>query len=371
VSRLQRALALAVALAMGFTGRTAWAVSLEPAETSAVPLPEALAEALTAVLTAEASAVEAAAPETPIERLDQRFDALVPAGARLDKVADGFTWVEGPLWRRDEGDLLFSDVPGNAIFRWREKEGASLFLKPAGSSGGADFDGPEPGSNGLALDPEGRLVLCQHGDRRVARRESDGRLTPLAERYEKKRLNSPNDLVYRSNGDLYFTDPPFGLPRAFSDPGKELDFQGIYRLSKDGSLTLLTREVRAPNGIGFSPDEKTLYVANADRENPLWLAFPVLEDGTLGKGRVFHDGRAWVKRWEGVPDGLKVDRNGNVFAAGPGGLRVFSPDGTHLGSFITGVATSNCAWGEDGSTLFITAGPAIYRVRLITRGAGF
>jgi gluconolactonase len=370
-----------VALAWAAPGAPARAVSLEPAEARAVPLPAALAEALTAVLKAELTAMEAAATagaaaaaadsDTWIERLDPRFDALVPAGARLEKVADGFRWVEGPVWRRDAGDLLFSDIPANAVLRWREKEGANLFLKSAGYSGGGAFEGPEPGSNGLALDRDGRLVLCQHGDRRIARREKDGSLTPLAERFENKRLNSPNDLVYRSNGDLYFTDPPFGLPRTFADPGKELEFQGVYRLSKDGALTLLTREVRAPNGIAFSPDEKTLYVANADRDNPVWLAFPVLGDGTLGKGRVFQDGRSWAKRWQGAPDGLKVDQSGNVFASGPGGVRVFAPDGAHLGSFITGGATSNCAWGEDGSTLFITAGAAIHRVRLSTRGAGW
>ncbi len=303
-----------------------------------------------------------------IVRKDHRFDLLVPKDAALVRVASGFSWVEGPLW--DRGALFFSDIPKNVVMRLKEGATAEVAVKPSGYSGAAPFLGREPGSNGLALDPLGRLVLCQHGDRRIARRNDDGTLVALAERYEGRRLNSPNDLVYKSNGDLYFTDPPFGLPKWNEDPEKELPWSGVYRLDRAGRLTLLTKEVPFPNGIAFSPDKKTLYVSNADAKNAVWLAFDVAPDGTLHNKRVFFDATAWVPASKGLPDGMKVDEKGNLFAAGPGGLHVFAPDGTHLGSFETGVATSNCAWGEDGRTLFVTADAAILKVRLTTRSAG-
>jgi gluconolactonase len=306
-------------------------------------------------------------------RRDPRFDALVPRVASVETVASGFDWVEGPAWDREQGALLFSNIPENAVYRLRPGETASLFLKPAGYTGTAPFTGREPGSNGLSFDSQGRLVLCEHGDRRIARLERDGKKTTLADRYQGMRLNSPNDLVFKSDGSIYFTDPPFGLPKAFEDPAKELRFQGVYRLSTDGTLTLLTKELRAPNGIGFSPDEKTLYVSNADRENAVWMAFDVLEDGTLGKGRVLFDATAWVRAGKkGVPDGLDVDRSGNLFAAGPGGIHAIAPDGTHLGSLEVDVPAANSAWGEDleggGSYLYLAADTAIYRVKTSTRG---
>jgi gluconolactonase len=314
---------------------------------------------------------EKSAPRWSVVRRDPRFDDLVPRGAVVETVASGFDWVEGPAWDRENGALLFSNIPENAVYRVRPRETAALFLKPAGYTGAAPFTGREPGSNGLAFDREGRLVLCEHGDRRIARLEPDGRKATLAERYQGKRLNSPNDLVFKSDGSIYFTDPPFGLPGAFDDPAKELSFQGVYRLSPDGSLTLLTTQLRAPNGIGFSADEKTLYVSNADRERAVWMAFDVLEDGTLGPGRLFFDATEWARTKKGVPDGLDVDRDGNLFAAGPGGLHVFAPDGTHLGSFEIDVPVSNSAWGEDrgrdGAYLYIAADTAIYRVSVTTR----
>lgn len=305
-----------------------------------------------------------------IVRLDPRLDRLVPPGAALEKLAGGFAWVEGPVWNRRGRYLLFSDIPSNSIFKWQEGPGVTLFLKPSGYTGVAPFQGREPGSNGLALDPAGRLVFCAHGDRRIVRLEEDGRRTTLADRYQGKRLNSPNDLVFTARGDLYFTDPPFGLPQAFDDPGKELAFSGVYRVSPQGELTLLIPDLRAPNGIAFSSDEKTLYVSNADPRRAVWMAYAVRGDGTLAHGRVFFDATAWTRTRKGLPDGMKVDREGNLFAAGPGGVHVFAPDGTHLGTIETGVATANVAWGNNGSTLYVTADTAIYRLALTTRGAG-
>jgi gluconolactonase len=305
-----------------------------------------------------------------IERLDPRFDDIVPKDSKVERVADGFEWAEGPVWFGPSGGsgyLLFSDVERNTVYKWTPGTyGSEIFLRPSGYTGSTSRGG-EPGSNGLVRDAEGRLVLMQHGDRRVARLEN-GRFVTLADRFEGKRLNSPNDGIYRSDGGFYFTDPPYGLEKGVDDPARELDFQGVYRISKEGTLSLLTKELSRPNGIAFSPDEKTLYVANSDPERAVWMAFDVKGEGTLGAGRVFADVTKWVGKKKGLPDGLKVDRNGNLFATGPGGVLVFAPDGTHLGSFATGEATANCAWGEDGSTLFITADMYVGRVRLSTTG---
>jgi gluconolactonase len=307
-------------------------------------------------------------PVPSIIRIDSRLDQIVPPDAALEKIADGFTWAEGPVWNQKEKYLLFSDVPNNRIIKWKAGEGTSTFLQASGYSGAEPFTGSEPGSNGLTFDKEGRLIFCQHGDRRISRLEKDGTRTTLVDNYEGKRLNSPNDLVFKSNGDLYFTDPPFGLPKAFDDPKKELPFQGVYRLSSKGKLTLLTTEVKAPNGIAFSPDERKLYVADSARS--LWFVFDVKKDGTLSVGRVLFDGAELSKGRPGVADSLKVDVFGNIFAAAPGGLFILSPEGTLLGRFGLGTATGNCAWGEDGTTLFITSNHILYRIRLNTKGAG-
>jgi gluconolactonase len=332
----------------------------------------AAAVAALATPTLPATAGENAAPASigKIERLDPRFDRLVAAEAVIEKLAEGFDWSEGPVWVARGGYLLFSDVPQNTVFKWQEGGGVSVFLKPSGYTG-ASPRGGEPGSNGLLLDSSGHLILCQHGDRRVARREDDGQFTTLADRYQGKRLNSPNDGAFKSNGDLYFTDPPYGLLKLNDDPAKELDFNGVYRLSPGGDLTLLTKEMTFPNGIAFSPDEKTLYVANSDPKKAIWMAFEVKPDGTLGAGRVFYDATPWVAKEKGLPDGMKVDRSGDLFATGPGGVHVFAPDGAHLGRFATGEATANCGWGNDGSTLYITADMYLCRVRLNTKGTGF
>ncbi|MCR4415417.1 MAG: SMP-30/gluconolactonase/LRE family protein [Thermoguttaceae bacterium] len=303
-----------------------------------------------------------------IERADARFDKLVPPGAVLEKLAEGFQWTEGPVWVPEGQYLLFSDIPNNAIMRWKDGEGIRLFMKPAGYTGTAPRGG-ESGTNGLLLDPQGRLVMCQHGDRRIVRVEKDGRWTTLADRYQGKRFNSPNDAVFKSNGDLYFTDPPYGLPKGADDPSRELDFCGVYRVSTDGKVTLLTDRMTRPNGIAFSPDEKTLYVAQSDPEKAVWMAYEVKPDGTLGTSRVFCDATSWLKRGlKGLPDGMKVDRAGNLFATGPGGVNVFAPDGTFLGRINPGVPTANCRFGGDGSVLYVTANQWLCRIRTTTKG---
>ena len=321
------------------------------------------------VLLAVASFTAAQNKEPRIVSKDPRFDKLVPPTAKLEKLADGYQWTEGPVWNRKEGYLLFSDIPNNAIMQWKPSGGApTIFMKPSGYTGTVPFTGHEPGSNALIYDSQGRLVICDHGDRRIARVDENKKKTTLADRYEGKRLNSPNDLVYKSNGDLYFTDPPYGLPKTFDDPTKELDFNGVYRLSKDGKLTLLTKELHAPNGLAFSPDEKTFYVANSDKDHAIWMKYDVKADGTIANGRVFADVTAQAKDHPGVPDGMKVDKAGNLFATGPGGIYVYSPDATLLGMIEFPVATANCAWGDDGSTLYITSNTALYRIKLATRG---
>jgi gluconolactonase len=335
-----------------------------------------IATALAVVLTSFSSEPPAGASSAEsdsaakIVSLDPAFDKLIPPGARVEKLVDGHIWTEGPVWNRKDGYLLFSDIPNNAIIQWRADKGESLFMQPAGYLGKEPFTGREPGTNGLTYDSKGRLVACDHGERRVYRLEADGKTkTTLADKYDGKRLNSPNDLVYKSNGDLYFTDPIYGLPKGAEDPARELDFCGVYRLSKDGKLTLLTKEITRPNGIAFSPDEKKLYVASSDPDKAIWMVYDVQPDGTIANGKVFFDATAWAKeKRPGLPDGMKVDKNGVIFATGPGGVHVFSPEGKHLGTIDTGVPTSNVGWGNDGSTLYITANTALLRVKLNTKG---
>jgi gluconolactonase len=325
---------------------------------------------LAAGIIGESFFVNATAAETyaHLESLDKRFDALIAADTKIEKIADDLMWSEGPLWDPRTQSLLFSDIPRNVVMQWHADKGVSRFLERSGYTGAAPFTGHEPGSNGLTFDLQGRLTLCQHGDRRISTRQPDGSMIPLAVGYNGKKLNSPNDLVYDDKGALYFTDPPFGLPDTFTDPHKELPYQGVFRVAPDGKITLLTSELESPNGLAFSPDYKTLYVANSRNYAPIWKAYPVNPDGTLGKGRQFAEASAWVKDGEGSPDGMKVDIHGNVFATGPGGIHVFAPDGTRLGRIITDVPTSNLAFGEDGSTLFITANHRVLRMRTLTRG---
>jgi gluconolactonase len=321
-----------------------------------------------------ASFAQAQVPKTigSIERLDAAFDKLVPAGAVIEVLGSGFDWAEGPCWVKDKGFLVFSDIPPNKIMKWDPKGGISVFRERVGYTGSAPFKGEEPGTNGITLDSEGRLVCCCHGDRAIKRIEQDGKLTVLADRYEGKRFNSPNDLVFKSNGDLYFTDPPYGLPLRDKDPGRELDWFGVYRLGNDGKITLLTKGMTRPNGIGFSPDEKTLYVANSDPELAIWKAFPVKADGTLGESRVVYDATSWAKEGRpGLPDGLAVDQQGHLWATGPGGVYCLTPEGKILGRLNTGERTANCKFGDDGKTLFVCADMYICRVKTKAVGTNY
>ena len=307
------------------------------------------------------------APDTgagTILRVDPRFDALVPADARIEKLADGFVFTEGPVWDRAESRLLFSDVRGNGVYQWTESGGTSPVIEPV-------FEGDRTGlrsvsSNGLTLDAEGRLVMCEHGNRLISRVEADGTRTTLVDSFDGSRLNSPNDAAYASDGRLYFTDPGSALEGRDASPLRELDFNGIYRLSPNGELELLYRDQSRPNGIALSPDESVLYVANSDAEQKVWMAYDLGEDG-VSNPRVFFDVNDQTA--EGAADGLKVDDAGNLFATGPGGVWVIAPDGTHLGSIMPDEVPANVAWGDDGRTLYMTARTGLYRIRLTTGGA--
>ena len=313
-----------------------------------------------------------------IERLDPGLDAIAPANAPLEKVTDGFKWTDGPVWIH-AGYLLFAEIPSNRIMKWvpGAKE-ATLFLHPSGYQGSAPYGGPEPGSNGMTLDKDGRLTVAGHARRMIYRLESPSphaELTVLAERYQGKRLNSPNDLVYRSDGSLYFTDPPYGLrTQSDKDPQKELSFNGVCRIPDaashpagappdDARLQLIIKDLTRPNGIAFSPDEKYLYIAVSDPDHMVWMRYDVKRDGSVANGMVFC--KASSSQGVGSPDGIKVDQEGNLYGSGPGGLWIISPEGKHIGTIKLPERAANCAWGDaDGKTLYITASSSVYRIQL-------
>ncbi|HYZ86658.1 MAG TPA: SMP-30/gluconolactonase/LRE family protein [Bryobacteraceae bacterium] len=312
-----------------------------------------------------AVAVPASVLAQSIEKLDPALDKVISPTAKIQKIAGGFIFTEGPLWYKD-GSLLFSDVPGNTIYKRTADGKVSVFRKPSGYDKNDAPQGAYVGSNGLSRDPQGRLIICEHGNGRVTRLDKDGKLTVLADRYEGKRLNSPNDLTWRKDGSLYFTDPPYGFPKQDDDPKKELKHNGIYRIVK-GNLELLNTDLTRPNGIAFSPDEKYLYVANSDAAKKVWYRFDVQPDGRITNGRVFVD--ASKVAGDGVPDGMKVDRQGNLIATGPGGVWIISPTGKHLGTIKLPEVPANVAWGgQDGKTLFITATTSVYQVPMLTGG---
>ncbi|PYX21602.1 MAG: gluconolactonase [Acidobacteria bacterium] len=308
--------------------------------------------------------------DTPAQviRKDPALDEIVPRDAKIEKLAGGFLFTEGPIWvprtEDTDGYLLFSDPNNNLIYRWTQDGQLSIFMTKSGYRGVDIGEYGQPGSNGLTLDKQGRLTINQHGNRRVVRMEKNGQLTVLADRYEGKRLNSPNDLVYKSDGALYFTDPPFGLPKFFDDPRKELPYSGVFRVSPDSKIVqLLTNELSGPNGLAFSPDEKYFYVDNWDEKKKIIMRYEVNPDGTLSNGKVFFD----MTSAEGKDalDGMKIDQKGNLYVSGPSGLWIISPEGKHLGTIVGPEHPHNFAWGDDdGKTLYLCAKTGLYRIRL-------
>ena len=302
------------------------------------------------------------------ERIDPSLSSIISDTATISIIADGFEWSEGPLWIEKSKMLLFSDIPQNSIFKWTPEKGKELYLKPSGYTGKAQRGG-ETGSNGLILHPNGQLVLCQHGDRRMAMMNASidqpaPNFITLADNYQGKKFDSPNDAVYRSNGDLFFTDPPYGLEKNTDDPLKEAPYQGVYRVKPDGKIKLLTDSITRPNGIAFMPGEKTLIIANSDPKKSVWYAYDLDENDSLVNGRIFYDATPEAQKEPGSPDGLKIDRNGNVFATGPGGVWIFNKEGKVLGKIKIGAATSNCAFADDEKTLYITADMYVLKVNL-------
>jgi gluconolactonase len=311
-----------------------------------------------------------------IQKLDHALDEIVPANATLERVATGFNkWTEGPVWTRD-GSLLFAEIPSNNIILLIPGQAPRVFMHPSGYEGSAPFQGPEPGSNGMTLDADGRVTVAGHARRTVWRLESltsQAQVTILADSYQGKKLNSPNDLVYKSDGSLYFTDPPYGLSsQSDNDPEKELQINGVYRIpgarqQKPGAppdrakLQLVIKDLGRPNGLAFSPDEKFLYIAESGKK--VWMRYPVRPDGSLGDGALFLDPSS--DKAPGGPDGIRVDQKGNIYGSGPGGVWIISPAGKHLGTIKVPEIVSNVAWGDKGGrTLYITASTSVYRIKL-------
>ncbi len=305
--------------------------------------------------------------KSPVERIDPALDAIVSATATKKIIATGYEWSEGSLWVEAQNMLLFSDVPKNTVYKWTESNGAAIYLTPSGYSGTGAYSN-EPGSNGLVLDPEGNLVLCQHGDRRMARMQAPlddpkPNFVALADRYDGKKFNSPNDACFDAKGNLYFTDPPYGLPQQENDPTRETPYQGVYKVSPEGTVTLLLDSITRPNGIAVSPDDKYLYVGNSDPAKAVWYRYELSETG-LSSGGVFYDATAMVGTAPGVPDGMKIDRNGNIFGTGPGGIWIISPAGKLLGKIHFDDPTSNCALANDDKILYVTSDSNVWQVRL-------
>jgi len=299
-----------------------------------------------------------------IVRLDPEFDALVPPASHLEKIAGGFTFIEGPIWR-PWGALWFSDVIGNVTRQWTPDGKVKELLRPGGYDGNGLPPGGFIGPNGATAGPNGTVVMCQHGNRRIVRITDDLNVSTVIDRFEGKKFNSPNDVVYRSDGSMYFTDPPYGLPKADDDPAKELPFNGVFRV-KDTKIDLVINDMTRPNGLAFSPDEKVFYIANSDEEHRYWRRYDVRSDGSLANGEIFYD--VTKDNDPGVPDGMKIDEHGNVWATGPGGVWVFSPGGKHLGTIKPPELPANLAWGADWKTLFITACTGLYRLKTSVSG---
>ena len=298
-----------------------------------------------------------------VERLDPEINLLIDSNAKIEILADGFNWSEGPVWVNELNALLFTDVPENKLYRWDNNNGLSVYLEPSGYTGYAPNE-KKAGGNGLILDHKGNLLIAQHGDRRIARisapLNSPGNFLTVVDSIKGKRFHSPNDLILHSNGDMYFTDPPYGL-KGDNDPLKELNVNGVYRFDKKGEISLVYSQLNRPNGLALSPDEKTLYIANSDSKRNLWMAFDLV-DGKLTNERVFFD--ATEMKRPGLADGLKVHSSGAIFATGPGGVLIFSSEGKHLGTILTEVRTANCAFNEDESELYMTSDRYLTRIKL-------
>lgn len=334
-----------------------------------------LAAVLLGVAPACTPAVESPSYQTVgrITAYDTSFDALVARDARIERIAEGFQWAEGPLWMRDGGYLLFNDVPGNTMHRWSVRDGASVFLQPSGYAG-SDLSGlREAGANGMDVEPAGTVLLADSGSRLVARLDpATKQRTTLAATHRGKRFNSPNDVVRRSDGAVFFTDPPYGLKGIDESPLKEQPFNGVYRLDPDGSVHVIEDGLKFPNGIALSPDERTLYVANSDRARPVWMAYSLDAGGNVLDKRVIGDASDLIAGGaEGAPDGLAVSADGHLFASAPGGLLVMDASGKRLGMIETGARVSNAAFGDDGRTLYLTSHTFVARVRVKATGMGF
>lgn len=321
-----------------------------------------------------ASAFADAAPYARVHRIDPALDAIIAPDMKIEQIGSGFSWTEGPVWVRRGGYLLFSNLgpTANTIYRWSRKDGISAFIAPAGLVGPVPPSIREPGSNGLAIDHRGALISCDSGARSIDRFDlKTKQRTTLIDRFEGKRFNSPNDVAIDRANNIYFTDPPYGLDGLEKSSVKEMDFSGIFRLSPDGKIVLVDKEFLYPNGIAFSPDQKTLYACNTDQNLAIIRAYKLGSDGLPASQSTFFDFRPhYAPGVIGVPDGMKVDEKGNVFAAGPGGHFVISPEGKLLGIVeIIGRYATNSAFGEDGHTFFIAATDTVCRMRLKTKGS--
>jgi gluconolactonase len=314
-----------------------------------------------------------------ILRLDAAADSLLPTDAKIEVLGSGLDWSEGPVWipkagtqPQGGGYVVFSDVPRNQVMKWKEGEGMSVFLKPSGYTGIGEYS-PEPGSNGLNINSRGELISCEHGDRRVSVLTRGGGKRTLADNFEGKRLNSPNDSTLDKAGNVYFTDPPYGLPKGPQDTTtREISWHGVYKIEPGGKVSLMTKEMTFPNGITLSPDQKTLYVAQSDSKAAIWKAFPVKEDGSIGSSRVISDVTGMVGAHRGLPDGMKADITGHLWATGPGGVHVMTPEGKLLARIDSKMACGNCCFGgDDGSWLYICSDAFLVRVKTKTKGIGF
>ena len=300
-----------------------------------------------------------------VERLSPEINKLIDSNAKIEILAEGFEWSEGPIWSTKLNSLLFSDVPNNVIYIWNENNGINVFAKPIGYSGQVP-NNKKAGTNGLTIDANGNLIVCMHGDRMIAKIENLNiqKITSVIESYNNKLFNSPNDLVYDSKGNLFFTDPPYGLLKGDKDELKEIPFNGVYKLSTNGNLELLIKNLSRPNGISISNDQKTLYVANSDNNNPIIMKYELTKEG-IKNPKVFFDGKELAKKDKGLFDGLKVHPSGNVFATGPGGVLIIKENGEHIGTIRTDVRTANCTFDDDFKYLYMTSDMYLTRIKII------